>query len=64
MTKLEIFLILYIILSNIIMALFVNTNRNKTLLQIIYAIVGFPLTTIILSIQELIDKKRRKNDGY
>ncbi len=60
MTKLEIFLILYIILSNIIMALFVNTNREKTLLQIIYAIVGFPLTAIILSIQSIIEKKKEK----
>ncbi|MCK9319539.1 hypothetical protein [Methanoculleus sp.] len=60
MTKLEIFLILYIILSNIIMALFVNTNREKTLLQIIYAIVGFPLTAIILSIQCIIEKKKEK----
>lgn len=58
MTKLEIFLISYLVLSNVFMALFVNTNRKNTILQMIYAIIGFPLTTIILSIQELIQNKK------
>lgn len=28
----------------------------------IYAIIGFPLTTIILSIQELIERKKENNN--
>ena len=60
MTKLEIFLTSYLVLSNILMVLFVHTSRKKTWLLTIYAIMGFPLTTIILSIQELIERKKDK----
>lgn len=62
MTTLEIILISYLVLSNIFVVLFVNTNRKRNALLMIYAIIGFPLTTIILSIQELIERKKENNN--
>ncbi len=62
MTALEIILISYLVLSNIFVVLFVNTNRKRNVLLMIYAIIGFPLTTIILSIQELIERKKENNN--
>ena len=62
MTTLEIILISYLVLSNIFVVLFVNTNRKRNGLLMIYAIIGFPLTTIILSIQELIERKKENNN--
>lgn len=60
MTKLEIILITYIVLLNLLMVLIVFTSRKRTVLLTICAIIGFPLTTIILSIYELIDRIQNK----
>ena len=62
MTTLEIILISYLVLSNILVVLFVNTNRKRKVLHMIYAIIGFPLTTVVLSIQELIERKKENNN--
>lgn len=58
MTTLEIILIAYIVLSNILMVLFMHTRREKSGLLMIYAIIGLPLTSIILSIKELIEDRK------